>query len=275
MTYGAGGSTRGLHARADQVDQAGPRHRGDGAPELRGRQPRRAVRDPRQPRRRRDRERAGAARAIRRGARPSGSPHPGGLRYSSELAALIASRYPFCVGAAASPRSIPRRRTWRSDLRFLKQKVDSGRLVPDHPAVLRQRRLLPVRRGGPRGRDRGPDHPGDHADHRRGPDQDDHRHVRRGDPDRAARAARVAGALTPTRCSSSGSPTRPCSAPSCSRAGAPGIHFYTLNRSPATRAILAALRLLRPWVRREVVRTDWVRAMVAPTQSLPVAGRSR
>jgi methylenetetrahydrofolate reductase (NADPH) len=30
-------------------------------------------------------------------------------------------------------------------------------------------------------------------------------------------------------------------------AGAPGVHFYTLNRSPATRAILGALKLARPW----------------------------
>jgi methylenetetrahydrofolate reductase (NADPH) len=35
-------------------------------------------------------------------------------------------------------------------------------------------------------------------------------------------------------------------------AGAPGIHFYTMNRSPATRAILSALKLLKPWVAREV-----------------------
>jgi len=31
--------------------------------------------------------------------------------------------------------------------------------------------------------------------------------------------------------------------------GAPGIHFYALNRAPATRAVLGALRAARPWAR--------------------------
>ena len=35
-------------------------------------------------------------------------------------------------------------------------------------------------------------------------------------------------------------------------AGAPGIHFYALNRAPATRAVLGALQAARPWERGRV-----------------------
>jgi methylenetetrahydrofolate reductase (NADH) len=38
-------------------------------------------------------------------------------------------------------------------------------------------------------------------------------------------------------------------------AGAPGIHFYALNRAPATRAVLGALRAARPWERGSVEET--------------------
>jgi methylenetetrahydrofolate reductase (NADPH) len=34
-------------------------------------------------------------------------------------------------------------------------------------------------------------------------------------------------------------------------AGAPGIHFYALNRAPATRAVLGSLRAARPWERAD------------------------
>jgi methylenetetrahydrofolate reductase (NADH) len=39
-------------------------------------------------------------------------------------------------------------------------------------------------------------------------------------------------------------------------AGAPGIHFYALNRAPATRAVLGALRASRPWERTRGTPTD-------------------
>jgi methylenetetrahydrofolate reductase (NADPH) len=38
------------------------------------------------------------------------------------------------------------------------------------------------------------------------------------------------------------------------RGGAPGIHFYALNRYPATRAVLSMLRATRPWEQAEAAR---------------------
>ncbi len=43
--------------------------------------------------------------------------------------------------------------------------------------------------------------------------------------------------------------------------GAPGIHFYTLNRSPSTSAILSALKVSRPW--EASIRSDGIQASEA------------
>jgi methylenetetrahydrofolate reductase (NADPH) len=184
----------------------------------------------------------------------SWKPHPDGLRYSSELAGLIASRYPACVGAAAFPEVHPEAVDMASDLRFLKQKVDNGasflitQLFFDNDAYFRfveEARaagidvpiiagIMPITDVGQIKRFTGM--------------------CGASIPDALLRQLE-ARAPFPSEVLQLGVSYATLQCAELLARGAPGIHFYTLNRSPATRAILAALRLLRPWVRREVVRT--------------------
>jgi methylenetetrahydrofolate reductase (NADH) len=180
-------------------------------------------------------------------------PHPGGLEYSTELAALICAQYPFAVGAACFPEVHPEAPDLAHDLRFLKQKVQSGasflitQLFFDNELYFR---FVEEARGA------GIDVaiiPGIM------PITDvsqiktitgmcgatipaallDQLEIRADDPDAVLQLGVSYATL---QCAE------------LLARGAPGIHFYTLNRSPATRAILSALKLLRPWIRREVVR---------------------
>jgi methylenetetrahydrofolate reductase (NADPH) len=181
-------------------------------------------------------------------------PHPGGLRYSSELAALITARYPVCVGAAAFPEVHPEAVDMASDLRFLKQKVQSGvsflitQLFFDNDAYFQ---FVEEARGA--GIDV-PIIPGimpitDVGQIKRFTDM-----CGACIPQSLLRQLE-ARAPFPSEVLQLGVSYATLQCAELLARGAPGIHFYTLNRSPATRAILAALRLLQPWVRREVVRT--------------------
>ena len=159
-------------------------------------------------------------------------PHPGGLHYSTELATLIAARYPFAIGAACFPEVHPEAPDLAHDLRFLSEKVDAGASFLITQLFFDNELYFRLRRGGSRRRDRGPDPARDHADHRRRPDQDDHRHVRRDDPRSRCSSSSSCAPAIPTPCSSSASPTRRCSAPSCWRAARPES---TSTRSTARR----------------------------------------
>jgi methylenetetrahydrofolate reductase (NADPH) len=192
----------------------------------------------------------------------SWTPHPDGLRYSSELAALIASRYPVSVGAAAFPEVHPEAVDMPSDLRFLRQKVDSGvsflitQLFFDNDAYFRF-----VEEARASGIDV-PIIPGimpitDVGQIKRFTDM-----CGASIPEALLRQLE-ARAPFPSEVLQLGVSYATLQCAELLARGAPGIHFYTLNRSPATRAILAALRLLRPWVRREVVR---VRGTAAPAE---------
>jgi methylenetetrahydrofolate reductase (NADPH) len=180
-------------------------------------------------------------------------PHPGGLKYSTELAELICSRYSVAVGAACFPEVHPEAPDLASDLHFLRRKVDSGASflitqlffanelyfrfveearavgieVPIIPGIMPITNLSQIKTITGMCGASIPEALLEQLE------------LRADDPDAVLELGVSYATL---QCAE------------LLARGAPGIHFYTLNRSPATRAILSALRLLRPWVRREVVR---------------------
>jgi methylenetetrahydrofolate reductase (NADPH) len=181
------------------------------------------------------------------------TPHPDGLHYSTELVELIRSRYPLAVGAACFPEVHPQAPDMAHDLRFLKAKVQAGasflitqlffdnelyfNFVDEARAVGIDVPILPGI-------------------------------MPITDVKQIKTITGLCGATIPPSLLASleeraddrdavlelGVSYATLQCAELLARGAPGIHFCTLNRSPATRAILTALKLLRPWVRREVVR---------------------
>ncbi len=188
-----------------------------------------------------------------RGDPPSGervfTPHPEGFRYASELVTFIRSeprRWPFCVGAAAYPEGHVETRDLAQDLRNLEVKVKAGVdflitqlffenghyfrfleraraagiLVPVLAGVMPMTNVEQIERFTAMC---GASIP---------PPLRAAMEVRRDD---AEAAQQLGVAYAGLQCAD------------LLRRGATGVHFYTLNRSPSTRAILAALRASQPW----------------------------
>jgi len=177
------------------------------------------------------------------------TPHPEGFRYASELVAFIrsqAGRWGFCVGAAAYPEGHVETRDLALDLAHTREKVDAGVdflvtqiffenghywrfveraraagiRVPILPGVMPMTNVEQIERFTALC---GAEIP---------PKLRAAMQVRRDDPEAALQLGVAYASL---QCSD------------LLRRGAPGIHFYTLNRSPSSRAILAALRASEPW----------------------------
>jgi methylenetetrahydrofolate reductase (NADPH) len=176
------------------------------------------------------------------------TPHPGGLHYSIELIRLIREHFDFCVGAACFPEIHPDAPDRRSDLGYAREKEEAGAAflitqlffdnelyfdfvdearaagitVPIVPGIMPITNFSQIKRFTEMCGASIPEH------------LEEQLNGRADDPEAVAE---LGVAYATLQCSD------------LLARGAPGVHFYTLNRSPATRAILAALRAAQPWVR--------------------------
>jgi methylenetetrahydrofolate reductase (NADPH) len=175
-------------------------------------------------------------------------PHPEGLLYSTDLAGLIAGDYEYCIGAACFPEVHPEAEDMEGDIRFLKAKVEAGasflitqlffdnELYFDFVAKVREAGvgvpivpgIMPITNYKQIQTITGMCGATIPAELSRELDER---------ADDAEAVQELGTAFAALQCSD------------LLARGAPGIHFYTLNKSPATRAILAALRAAQPWTR--------------------------
>ncbi len=182
-------------------------------------------------------------------------PAEGGLKYASELVALIRDEGDFCVGAACYPEVHPEAIDPATDLRYLKEKVDAGadylitqlffdnglyrRFVDSATAIGID---VPILAGvmpvtNYQQIDRFTKMCGASI-----PEALRERMQRIEEDPQEVFWAGVMYAAHQCRALLEPGERQPFVRPP---AGAPGIHFYTLNRSPATRAIFEILRLAR------------------------------
>ncbi len=170
----------------------------------------------------------------------------GGLEYSHELVELIAANYPFAIGAACFPETHIHATSPEDDLEHLAAKVDAGVDFLITNMFFDNARYFEFLRRARAAGIRVPIVPGIMPITRVG---------------QIERMAEMSGASIPTGLRDEldargedpeavldfGVAYATLQCAELLAAGAPGIHFYTLNRSPATRAILSALKLARPW----------------------------
>ncbi len=100
--------------------------------------------------------------------RTTPSSTPSSSSPSSGRTSIRPIRRGFGIGVAGFPEGHPGTPNRLKEMDYLKRKVDAGRRLHLHPALLQQRRLLRLPRALRAGRHPRPDHRGHHADHLEG-----------------------------------------------------------------------------------------------------------